>query len=170
MASPSVDTIGHVSVVFYRSPLQSLASCSSACSLKEVTILVAWRNPKCSFDQLWFNAGGFCQSEVSLDSFSELASWWLHWTPDQRVLHLNLAASILIWFICLLRFCLGRFILEGTVLHCEEFPNLFCVYPFLLQAGPLAIFIFSFSTVASSTLNCTNIPCLYSGSILLMDR
>jgi len=99
-----------------------------------------------------------------------------------QVLHLNLASSILIWFICLLWFGLGRFILEGTILHRGKFPNLFCVCPFLFQAISLSIFIFSFNTTAASTLHCTNIPCLYSGTFnqvtnkagkksnLLMDR
>ena len=35
------------------------------CSLNEVTMFQACRNPKCSFDQLRFDAGGFCTSDHS---------------------------------------------------------------------------------------------------------
>ena len=39
--------------------------CTLACSLKEVTMFQACRNPKGSFDQLWFDVGGFCLSDHS---------------------------------------------------------------------------------------------------------
>ena len=39
--------------------------CTLACSLKEVMMFQACRNPKCSFDQLRFDAGGFCTSDHS---------------------------------------------------------------------------------------------------------
>ena len=39
--------------------------CTLACSLKEVMMFQACRNPKCSFDQLWFDAGDFCPSDHS---------------------------------------------------------------------------------------------------------
>jgi len=35
------------------------------CSLNEVMMFQACRNLKCSFDQLWFDAGGFCTSDHS---------------------------------------------------------------------------------------------------------
>ena len=47
--------------------------CTLACSLKEATMFQACRNPKGSFDQLWFDVGGFClsdQSKVNLMSIT----------------------------------------------------------------------------------------------------